>query len=175
LKTVIIASQNPVKIEAIRQGFSSMFPAKEFSFEGISVPSGVSDQPMSDAETLQGAKNRVKNAQLTDKSADFWVGIEGGIESRGHEMEAFAWIVIKSSARAGKARTTSFFLPPKVAELVQGGMELGDADDVVFGHENSKQKNGAVGLLTGDVVTRTSLYRQAVELALIPFKQTQLF
>jgi inosine/xanthosine triphosphatase len=31
-------------------------------------------------------------------------------------------------------------LPPKIVELLQQGMELGDADDIVFGQTNSKQK-----------------------------------
>ncbi len=50
------------------------------------------------------------------------------------------------------------------------GLNLGDADDQVFRRTNSKQGSGAVGLLTDDVVTRTTLYEQAVILALIPFK-----
>ena len=58
----------------------------------------------------------------------------------------------------------------QVRELVEQGLELGDADDLVFGESNSKQQNGAVGLLTDNVETRTSLYEQAVVLALIPFK-----
>jgi non-canonical (house-cleaning) NTP pyrophosphatase len=62
-----------------------------------------------------------------------------------------------------------------VVELIDQGMELGEADDVVFGRNNSKQKNGAVGILTGDVVTRTSYYVEAVCLALIPFRNWKLY
>ena len=51
----------------------------------------------------------------------------------------------------------------------------GDADDVVFERSNSKQANGAVGLLTGDVITRASLYAHAVVLALIPFRNMELY
>ena len=54
------------------------------------------------------------------------------------------------------------------------GIELGHADDQVFGRSNSKQQNGSVGLLTGDVVDRTAYYVQAVILALIPFKNPTL-
>ncbi|MEM6529629.1 MAG: DUF84 family protein, partial [Chloroflexota bacterium] len=53
---------------------------------------------------------------------------------------------------------------------VRGGMELGDADDIVFGRSNSKQQTGSVGLLTGDALTRETYYLHAVVLALIPFK-----
>lgn len=130
---------------------------------------------MSDSETILGAKTRVNNARKARPDADFWVGVEGGIQIRDTEMETFAWIVVESPNRGGKARTASFFLPPQVAELINQGMELGKADDIVFGHQNSKQKNGAVGLLTGDIITRTSLYRPAVILALIPFARAHLF
>ncbi|HQA29691.1 MAG TPA: inosine/xanthosine triphosphatase, partial [Brevefilum fermentans] len=91
------------------------------------------------------------------------------------EMISFAWVVVLSGERVGSSRTAHFKLPAEVKNLVEAGMELGDADDVVFGIENSKQKSGAVGLLTGDVVTRKTLYEQAVILALIPFKQPELY
>jgi non-canonical (house-cleaning) NTP pyrophosphatase len=90
-------------------------------------------------------------------------------------MVAFAWIVVMSGGQQGSARTAQFRLPKEVQRLVAGGMELGDADDRVFGRTNSKQKSGAVGLLTQNVVTRTTLYEGAVVLALIPFKNPDLY
>ena len=91
-------------------------------------------------------------------------------------MEAFAWVVVKTKEnRFGKGRTGTFFLPPRVAELIKQGKELGDADDIVFGRTNSKQENGAVGILTDNVVDRAKYYTEAVVLALIPFKNKQLY
>ena len=145
------------------------------SVEGISVPSGVSDQPMSNEETLEGAETRVRNIKYLYPDATYWVGIEGGIEKSEGGTEAFAWVVICSNEMKGKSRTATFFLPAKVIELIEGGMEMGEADDVVFGHSNSKQKNGAVGLLTDNVMDRTSYYTEAVVLALIPFKNIHLY
>jgi non-canonical (house-cleaning) NTP pyrophosphatase len=84
-------------------------------------------------------------------------------------------VVVLSGDKIGKARTGAFFLPPAVARLVNEGIELGEADDMVFGRTNSKQKNGAVGLLTGDVIDRRLYYEQAVVLALIPFKNPDLY
>lgn len=174
-KKVIIASKNPVKVQATRTGFSKMLPKMNFDFEGISVPSGVSDQPMSDEETLQGAKQRAVNAKTVQPDADFWVGIEGGISIEGELMTAFAWIVILGKEGSGQAKTGTFVLPQKIAKLVKEGKELGEADDLVFGKTNSKQKSGAVGLLTDDLIDRTSYYVQAVILALIPFRNADLY
>jgi inosine/xanthosine triphosphatase len=175
MKKVIVASGNPVKIQAVRSGFQRMFPAESFSLEGASVPSGVSHQPLTDRETLQGAVQRTENAARLHAAADFWVGIEGGIEDQDGELCAFAWVVVRSPDRVGKSRTGTFFLPPAVAAYLRAGKELGEADDLVFGRSNSKQENGAIGLLTGDVVDRADLYEQAVILALAPFKNPDLY
>ena len=153
-----------------------MFPDEVFEIDGVSVPSGVSEQPKSNAETFEGAKTRAENASHEIVSADYWVGIEGGIEETEDGMEAFAWTVVKSAnGRFGKGRSCTFFLPARVAELIKQGMELGDADDVVFGRTNSKQQNGAVGLLTDNAITRTDYYSLMVMLALIPFKNELLY
>jgi len=175
MKKVVIASKNPVKIEAVKQGFEKMFTGEKFEFVGASVPSGVKDQPFDNEETLRGATNRVDNAFAEDGSADLYVGIEGGIEPVGKEMEAFAWVVIRSSKRYGKSRTGTFFLPKEVVKLIKEGKELGEADDIVFKRNNSKQQNGAVGILTGNVIDRTKYYSEAVVLALIPFKNSDLY
>ncbi len=172
MPTIVVASTNPVKIQAALSGFQRMFPADEFTVQPISVPSGVSDQPMSDAETLQGARSRSANARRALPDGDYWVGIEGGVDQRGGELEGFAWVVIAGREISGKSRTATFYLPDEAARLVRQGIELGHADDQVFGRSNSKQQNGSVGLLTGDVVDRTSYYEQAVILALIPFKNS---
>ncbi len=172
---IVIASTNPVKVQAVRYGFERMFPGENFEYQTISVPSGVSDQPCSDAETLQGAVNRSLAAQQRLPLAHYWVGVEGGVDCIGEEMAAYAWIVVRSTLGIGKSRTGVFFLPNQVAELVRQGKELGEADDIVFGRSNSKQENGAIGLLTGDVVDRAQLYGQAVILALVPFKNPHLY
>jgi len=174
-KKVIIASKNPVKINAVKIGFEKMFPSEKFEFKGVSVPSGVKDQPATNQETMAGAINRANNAKLQHQQADFWVGIEGGIEKDKEEMGVFAWIVVKSNEISGKTRTSTFFLPKKIVELIDAGKELGEADDIVFGGTNSKQKNGAVGILTGNIIVRTSYYTEAVILALIPFKNPEIY
>ena len=174
-KKIIVASLNPVKIESVRQGFLKMFPNVNFECQGIAVPSGVSDQPMDSAETLQGAMNRCNNAQAKNENADYWVGIEGGIEKNKNEMSTFAWIVVQSKKGYGKSKTGTLFLPPQVTKLVNQGIELGQADDIVFGDTNSKQKGGAAGILTGGVIDRTKLYTHGVVLALIPFRNSEMY
>jgi inosine/xanthosine triphosphatase len=175
MKKVVVSSLNPVKADAVANGFQRMFPLEKFEIIKADVDSGVSDQPMTDLAARKGALNRAVNAQRFFPDNDFWVGVEGGCDYIDQDMVAFSWIVILSQNQQGFARTALFRLPKEVQVLVESGMELGLADDRVFGRQNSKQNSGAVGLLTEDVVTRTTLYEQAVILALIPFKNTDLY
>lgn len=172
---LVVASTNPVKIQAAVNCFQRLFPSSELNVIATSVPSDVAHQPMSDEETLRGALNRSSNAQAVYPRADFWIGIEGGVQPIGQEMTAFAWIVVRSKEMIGKGRTGTFFLPPAVMGLIRQGKELGEADDIVFGRSNSKQDNGAVGLLTDNVIDRAQLYEHAMILALIPFRNKALY
>lgn len=174
-ENVIVSSTNPVKLEAVRLGFERMFPEREFVFSSATVVSGVSDQPLTDAETLLGAKNRAEAARLARPEADFWAGLEGGAETYEGRLSTFAWIYIIGIEGRGKCRTATHELPDEISRLVAGGMELGDADDLFYQRKNSKQLNGSVGLLTKDIFTRTSLYLEAVMLALIPFRNPGLY
>lgn len=175
MPTIIVASQNPVKVNSTLDAFQRVFPDDTFDVSGVAVPSDVSDQPMTHDETMQGAFNRATHARNVQPDADYWVGIEGGIEDTDMGMQCFAWVIILSKAdKVGRGQTAIFYLPLEVAKLVREGVELGHADDQVFGRENSKQSNGAIGLLTADAVDRTSYYVQAVIMALVPFKNPSL-
>lgn len=90
-------------------------------------------------------------------------------------MHAFAWVSILSKTQKGYSRTAIFVLPKAITKLINQGIELGEADDIVFQRSNSKQKSGAVGILTHDLIDRASYYEPAVILALIPFVNPDLY
>ncbi|HEX7724695.1 MAG TPA: inosine/xanthosine triphosphatase [Candidatus Paceibacterota bacterium] len=175
MKKIAVASKNPVKINATKEAFEKLFPGEEFVIESLAVPSGVADQPMTDAETFTGAANRVKNlAAQTD--ADFWVALEGGVEEKNGEHEVIAWAVVKSKdGKMGKGRAATFFLPRVVSDLIREGKELAHAADIVFKESESGKKMGTVGLLTNNIIDRTKYYVDMVVLALIPFKNGRYY
>jgi inosine/xanthosine triphosphatase len=153
--------------------------ASRFRF---SVSSGVSNQPFGDDETRIGAVNRANNAKdaftlANLRTPDFSIGLEGGVGPEGDgtktqgPWQCFAWMAVVSGAGIlSCSRTASFTLPPAITALmISEGLELGDADDKIFGRSNSKQEDGSVGLLTGGVITRSLYYRHSMALALIPF------
>jgi inosine/xanthosine triphosphatase len=174
MKRVVVGSTNPVKIRAAQEGFGLMFRGERFEVQGIEAASGVRDQPQNDMETLNGARNRARHAADLQPQADFYVGIEGGIDELGDELVTFAWVVVLSGGSEGKAKSGTFVLPREVSELVRQGIELGDADDMVFKRHDSKRQNGSIGILTGDVIDRAAFYSPAVVMALIPFKNPSL-
>lgn len=167
---VVVASGNPVKIAAARAGCARVLgPEARLEMVAAEVPSGVAAQPMTDEETRRGARQRATAAREQVPEADVWLGLEGGIADDGETLWAFAWIAARWRGGHGEARTAAFALPREVAELVRQGIELGEADDRVFGRSNSKQQGGAVGILTGGRLDRAGLYEPAVVLAFIPY------
>ena len=158
-------------------------------------------QPFTDEETQAGAANRALAAArecfASSKTLpSYAVGLEGGVCLRKAEggdgsdtsehLECFAWMAVCRPAldaasgavvaqQWGRARTASFVLPPEIARLVQGGMELGHADDLVFKRTSSKTKDGAVGLLSHGLIDRKQYYEFALILALVPFVNPELY
>ena len=172
---VIVGSKNPVKVGCTREAFTQAFGKVDLE-EGVDALSNIPAQPRSEEETLLGAKNRATHAKSLVPEADYWVGIEGGVDEDPQGMYAFAWIyVLHHSGKSSQSKTGTFYLPPSVVALIQDGMELGHADDLVFQAQNSKQKGGSVGLLTHGLITREAYYQQAMVLALIPFLNESLY
>lgn len=182
---VAVGSSNRVKVSAVQRAFSRVYPACTVLTHSVPAASGVSDQPMGDDETRRGAVNRASAAadayrSSSGRDADFAVGLEGGCEdvtlhlpgvpATCVDMTCFAWMAVlaPSTGAWGVSRTGSFVLPPPVARLVRGGLELGAADDVVFKRTDSKASDGAVGLLTQGVIDRAAYYEHALILALVP-------
>jgi inosine/xanthosine triphosphatase len=174
-KLVIVGSKNPIKVKCTESAFQTLFE-DYFIIQGLSVDPKVSSQPVGDVETYTGAYNRAFESKKAFPEADYWVGIEGGVDEVGEQLVAFAWIVVMDTNNAiGKAKTSTFFLPDAINKLVKEGLELGEADDKVFNRNNSKQESGAVGILTNGVINRKEYYEQAVMLALIPFLNKHLY
>ncbi|MDD3285567.1 MAG: DUF84 family protein [Patescibacteria group bacterium] len=177
IKKIVVASLNPVKIEAARLSFAKAFPGEEFSISGVAAVSGVPSQPLSDEETKLGALNRLQSARSLEAGADFYVAFEGGVEDSGGRLAEFAWAaVLSADGRNGEARSALFFGPQSLYDLVIGqGLEVGEATDILFNDKNSKQKIGAVGNFSKGAVTRTDFYVQPGILALLPFIHPELY
>lgn len=170
MKTVIVASANPVKVNVAKRAFAAVFPDEQFDFIEMKSESGVPDQPMED-EARQGAQNRIRYIQKRHPQADFWIGQEGGLCREGDRIFSRAWIaVLDQTGFVAESSTAHFYLPKKIANDINAGMELGRATDKFFAAVNSKHGLGAVGYLTDGLVDRTEYYLQAAIVALSEIK-----
>ena len=172
---VAVGSQNPVKIEAAHLAFAALWPDEQWEISGATVESGVSAQPMSDEESIEGARNRAHAARDV-LGADYGVGLEGGLQKIGDHYFDCGWAVVVNCAGVeGIGSTVKIMTPPKIMTLIYSGLELGHANDQVFGAVNSKQAEGHFGLMTNNIITRTQGYRDGLIVALARFVHEQLF
>ena len=162
---VVSATTNPAKIQAILQAFNEIFGEGSCHIESVSVESGVPEQPFGNDETRAGARNRVLNARAARPDADFWVAIEAGID----DGSTFSWVVIENSLQRGEARSATLPLPAAILEQVRAGEALGPVMSQHTGIDEIGRKEGAIGIFTAGKLTRSSVYHQAVVLALSPF------
>jgi len=170
MKKVIVASENPVKINVAKRAFQSVYPHESFEFVAMKSESGVPDQPMNE-ETKQGASNRLDFVRNAYPDADFWISQEGGLFEEGTRMYNRAWIMVRdSTGHITESSTACFYLPSKIVSYVREGMELGHANDVFFGSSNSKEGKGAIGYLTDGLIHREDYYVQSAIIALSELK-----
>lgn len=170
---VIVASANPAKIRAVSAAFAQIFAGSVIEYHGQACESGVAAQPMSSDETLCGALNRLQAVAVaaTVPGADYYVALEAGLDGD----SSFAWVAITHQGKLSKSRSASVPLPPAALMALQQGEELGDVMDRMFAQQNVKQQGGAIAMLTKHLLTRASVYQQAIILAMIPFIQPELF
>lgn len=137
------------------------------------VSSGVSDQPLSEEETIQGAINRAKAALAQLPDCHIGLGLEGGLMY--DERYTSQWYLISicaawngESLYIGKG--LSFPIPLQAAErIVREGIELRTVIDEWGNTTGSHQKGGAYALLTDGRINRADVFEQAVTAAITPF------
>ncbi len=174
---VLVASENIVKISAVKEAFSLFFDNVEA--EGIAVASGVSEQPIN-AETYEGARNRVKNliafAKANKIKAEMFVAIEGGIQTLEEKNYAFGVVCISDdNGRTATGLSPHFEVPDFVMEKLQSGEELGKVIDDLSNERDTKRKGGAIGFLTRGKYNRKDLYVNGTIMALVPFLNGELY
>ncbi|MEZ9594924.1 inosine/xanthosine triphosphatase [Shewanella sp. 10N.261.52.F9] len=172
--SIVVGSKNPVKVGAAQSAFERLFPDNLIECQVIDAPSGVADQPMTDAETKLGAINRVKYCQ-SEYQADYFIAMEGGVDLFDHGPATFAYIAIAHQSQVSVGRGAQLPLPMQVYQALTQGQELGHVMDHMFNTVNIKQKGGAIALLTNGNETRQSNYTQAIILAMAPLLHPNLY
>lgn len=164
---IAVGSENPVKISAVKNVVSGIWV--DADVVAVKVSPGVSEQPTSDDEAIKGALRRA-SLSLEKTGADLGIGLEGFTADTKHGMFVSGWVVaINKNGEVGLGGGGKLLLPEKIASEVRKGKELGPAVDKFVGGHNIKQKQGAVGVLTNDLVSRTAAFERCVIYALAKF------
>lgn len=168
---VVVASTNPVKVDAVKEVFSEVFGNVYVS--GRSIESNVPPQPFNE-EVILGAINRARNAM--NSGVDFSVGIEGGIIKLGGKYYNLGFVVIMDkNGRIGTGTSGWFECPEKILVEIKKGKELGTVMDEMIGERDVKRKQGAIGVFTKGMITRKELYKHGIYMALCPFINKEVF
>jgi inosine/xanthosine triphosphatase len=171
---IFVGSTNPVKINAVITAASETFP--DVVAVGISVPSGINEQPMSDEETRLGAQNRsravlaagLQQHTSIDKSTVLGVGLEGGVFVDKEEvMWSTVWVVVTDAeGNLYESNGARFPVPQIIAEKISAGEEMGPVVEKLVGESDVRQKNGMIGVITNNFVDRTEEYASITKMAL---------
>ncbi|WP_110927258.1 DUF84 family protein [Bacillus massiliglaciei] len=166
---VAVGSFNPAKVQAVQQAFEP-YNAEIIK---LNVPSGVSDQPFSDDETIEGALNRARQC-LLESDCEFGVGLEGGVAEGKQGLFICNWGALAArgggSFIAGGAR---ILLPPEIADRLRAGGELGPIMDQYTQKAGIRKKEGAIGVFTNEKMTRSDMFLQITKMLLGQFEYKQ--
>jgi len=174
---IFVGSTNPVKVNAVKLAVLKKWP--KATVLGIEVASGVPAQPLTDEETRLGASNRAQtvlatglktltSAEITTATTILGVGLEGGVFGKvATDFWSTVWVsVTDQTGKIFESNGARFKLPPTVATQILAGAEMGQAMGELFSDPKIKQKQGAIGILTGNLTSRTEACTAIAKLAI---------
>ncbi len=153
---ILIGTNNIAKTKAVKAVSSMYYP--EAQFENREVASLVSDQPMSDEETRKGAINRAMSL-MEHNEATFGIGLEGGVNEIEGVMYICNWgALVANDGKLFTATGAGIPLPEEIAVQLRSGAELGPVMDVFTNKSGIRHEEGAIGVFTNNLVTRSVMF-----------------
>lgn len=140
--------------------------------------------PLTDWQLMEGARERALAVRDSLHSrrleADIYVGLEGGFHSISisGEWHTFlrGWAYATDGEKSAFGAAPSISVPPElVKSVVQGRRELGVVIDEVAGGRDIRSKQGAWGVLSRDLVTRSLSFELALIAAFAPFYNPKFY
>lgn len=173
-----VGSTNQVKVNAVRDTVPHYELLVGAEIESINIPSGISEQPTSIGETIEGAMNRAKGAQM---GRDLGFGIESGLIVVPHTKTGMMDVcvcVIFDGIEFHIGLSSAFECPPEVIRLVhEEGLDLNQAFFKIGMTTDPKigSAEGAVGLLTKGRLTRQEYTKQAIVMAMVHLENAPFY
>lgn len=149
-----------------------------------SVESGVPAMPLNDTQLMRGARGRVDALRelLKDEGvrADLFVGLEGGFHSitfdGARQTFLHGWAYASNGSRGYFGHAPAVTVPSEIAARVERtGRELGEVIDEIVGERDVRSRQGAWGVLSRGLLTRSMSFETALIAALAPFYNARLY
>jgi inosine/xanthosine triphosphatase len=188
LKTIALGSDRAAKIMAVRASIAriaTIDPAwANANVVARRVEISAPAMPLTDWQLMEGARERALAVRDSLHSrrleADIYVGLEGGFHSIsiGGEWHTFlrGWAYATDGERSAFGGAPSISVPAEIVKnVVQGRRELGIVIDEVSGGRDVRSKQGAWGVLSRDLVTRSMSFELALIAAFAPFYNPKLY
>ncbi len=186
-----IGSKNKAKQKACYSAFGKLktkFPEKfktEVDYFSIKAQSSVSDMPLTLCELKNGARNRALFTYKTlskTNTINFAIGMEGGVFSINElDMDSKLailqnWVYAYDGSNGYFGCSAGIPLPENIRlPLFEEKQELADVIDRVSGQNDVRSNDGAFGILTENLYTRSDAFESAIINALIPFFNTNYY
>jgi len=169
---IAIGTKNPAKINAVKDAFKKM----NLNIEALteSVKSEVSEMPLDNDEILLGAKNRAKNVYSFFKNkADYGIGIEGGIIKHQDDYYVRGWISIYNGKIYSNAGSLVLPFPKELGNhIFETREELGPLMDELMQDFEINKRQGSVGVMTNNVISRSHVFTDAIIAGFMEFHNT---
>ncbi len=156
----------------------------EASVLARAVETTVPVMPLNDWELMQGARERAlavrDQLRIQRRDADIYVGLEGGFHSISIEGEWHTflrgWAYATDGTNGTFGAAPSISVPPALAKkVIEGRRELGLVIDEVAGIKDVRSRQGAWGILSRDLVTRSMSFEVALIAAFAPFYNKKMY
>jgi inosine/xanthosine triphosphatase len=170
--------------EAILDFGPVLAPGVEFEVMGVEVESGVGHTPANRAELMLGARQRaeslVRLAREKNESWQYFVGLEGGLDlievEGGRRVLLESWAYVSDGRNGHYGRSGGVEVPDALArEVLEKGVELSVAIDSFAGAVGIRDAQGAWGVLSSGLISRTEAFRVAVVAAFAPFYNAKMY
>lgn len=146
----------------------------EIEIIGVDVESGIPDQPLSEEITITGSGNRAKNALEKESTADFSIGLEGGlvkVADQGYFLVSGATIY-DSSGYTSTGVGEKLRIPKEVSEGIEKGGQFGE---LIREFEAKNKDDKDVLVLVEKLITRRDSFEQAIQNAYLSYKNKKHF
>ncbi|HVS82707.1 MAG TPA: inosine/xanthosine triphosphatase [Pyrinomonadaceae bacterium] len=183
-----MGSDRAAKIMAVRGALARIAEIdsgwRDCSVVARSVQTGAPAMPLTDWELMSGARQRalaVRDILVQQKlEADLYVGLEGGFHSISVDGEWHTflrgWAFVTDGERGSFGMSPSISVPEAIVkDVIQGKQELGIVIDEVAGARDVRSRQGAWGVLSRDLLTRSMSFEAALIAAFAPFYNSTLY